>query len=225
MTKETKIVAGRCVRSGMRCLSMAMLALALCAACGDTRGAGADGGLDAGALGGADAGPSKGADAGPARGAAPPPRTGAGPATGEDAGAPDPNELVWRLDGAEVARSSGAEAGSDYLFLPHWGRNVQAYFTSPPAPGTYRCADMGASGVRVSLITMDNSWAGLDDVPARWQTLNIPGCDFSPDTYTVTLTLTETAGRYRGTLHIEVAGAAERAGETLTLDGTFDVAY
>ena len=199
----------------MRRVPLTALAIVLCAACGDTRGGGSDGGLDAGAPAG-DASP--GPDAGPMAGA------DAGPLPGEDAGAPDPNELVWRIDGAEVARSTGAEAGADYLFLPHWGRNVQAYFTSPPAPGTYGCADMETSGVRVSLITMDNMWAGLEGVPARWKTLNIPNCAFGPDTYDVTLSLTETSGRYVGTVHIEVVGAGERAGETLTIDGTFDVA-
>ena len=133
--------------------------------------------------------------------------------------------LIWRLDGAEVARSYGAEAGPDYLFLPHWGRNVQGYWTSTPAPGTYGCADMTPTGLRVGLLTVDNSWANLAGLPDRWKNLNITSCAFTPDTYTVTLTLDATSGRYTGTVHIEVIGAAERAGETLTVDGTFDIAW
>ncbi len=220
MSEEAPIPRG--VPKGMR--SVALLLALVVSGCGDPR---PSGGGDAGPAmddGGAptrDAGPG-GLDAmvGDDAGTAP---VDAGTAT--DAGADDPNVLIWRLDGVEVARSTGAEAGADYLFLPHWGRNVQAYWTSPPAPGTHGCADMTATGLRVGLLTVDNSWANLDALPERWKNLNITSCAFTPDTYTVTLTLDATSGRYRGTLHIEVVGAAERAGETLTVDGTFDIAY
>ncbi|MFH1437432.1 MAG: hypothetical protein ABIJ56_17130, partial [Pseudomonadota bacterium] len=56
--------------------------------------------------------------------------------------------LVWSLNGVEVARATGAEAGYStgddvYLFLPYWGRNVQAYFSSYSTlpTGTYSCTD------------------------------------------------------------------------------------
>ncbi|MFW5920229.1 MAG: hypothetical protein ACOCUS_00210 [Polyangiales bacterium] len=207
-----------------------VIALAgLCAACSDGRRVGSDAG-DTGD-GGAPAGDAAaGSDAGGGRDAGTPPGSDGGSGAedggsmGSDAGADDPNELVWRLDGEEVARSTGAEAAADYLFLPHYGRNVQAYWSSPPAPGVYTCAEMG-SGVRVGLLTMDNTWANLDDLPERWKTLNIPNCDYGPDSYTVTLDLATTADRYTGTLQIEVVGAEERAGEVLTVDGTFDIAY
>ena len=207
-------------------LTLVLFAAFFCAGCSDTRDPGIDGGvLDAGG-GSRDAALSSDAgdffDAivpiGPGLDAGGPPL---------DAGAGDPNELVWRLDGTEVARSSGAEAASTYLFLPHWGRNVQAYWTSTPAPGVYECADMQPAGgdIRVGLITSDNMWANLGGVPERWKTLNITDCNYGPDTYRIRLELTNTSGRYTGNLHIEVIGAGPRAGEVLELDGVFDIPY
>jgi hypothetical protein len=140
----------------------------------------------------------------------------------------DENQLAWVLDGVEIARASGAEADSTYLFLPYFGRNVQATWTSPPAPGTYDCADIIAGTMQIALITSDNGWANLDDLPAQWDNLNINTCNAAgtiPDTVEMTLTLTTTQGRYTGSYWAQIVGAGPRAGETLVLDGTFDVAY
>lgn len=140
----------------------------------------------------------------------------------------DENQLAWVLDGVEIARASGAEADSTYLFLPTFGRNVQATWASPPAPGTYDCTDIIAGTIQIALITTDNGWANVDDLPAQWGDLNINTCNAAgtiPDTVEMTLTLTTTQGRYVGSYWAEIVGAGPRAGETLVLEGTFDVAY
>ena len=136
--------------------------------------------------------------------------------------------LVWSLDGVEVARSHGAEAGSTYLFLPTWGRNVQVYFTDNLSleAGTYGCADYMSGPVNVSLITVDNTWAGLENLPERWKNLNIAYCNStgtSPDSVDMHVTFDETGSHLRGSYGCTVTGAAERAGETLTLEGTFSI--
>lgn len=145
--------------------------------------------------------------------------------TGADA---DPNELAWYLDGVEVARADGAEGDPTYLFLPHYGRNVQAYWPAA-RPGTYGCDEIIADpNLDLSLITSDNGWSNLENLPARWKTLVIADCNVSgtyPDTVDMALTLTRTQGRYTGTYWAQIIGAGERAGEVLDIEGTFDIAY
>jgi hypothetical protein len=136
--------------------------------------------------------------------------------------------LVWYLDGVETARSHGAEAGSTYLFLPYWGRNVQVYFTDNLTlpTGTYGCADFMSGPVSVSLITVDNTWAGLESLPERWKNLNIAYCNSTgtyPDSVDMQVRFDETGPHLRGAYGCTITGAAERAGETLTIEGTFSI--
>jgi hypothetical protein len=146
----------------------------------------------------------------------------------EEPGTGDEALLVWYLNGAEVARAEGAEASTTYLFLPYWGRNVQVYFTGYEsiAPGTYGCNFM-TGPVNVSLITSDNSYSHLENLPDRWKSLNIAYCDAAgtyPDAIDMWIRLDEIGSRLRGAYGCTIAGGGERAGETLTIDGTFDVA-
>jgi len=136
--------------------------------------------------------------------------------------------LVWYLDGVEVARSHGAEAGSTYLFLPTWGRNVQVYFPDSLSlgTGTYGCDDYMSGPVTVGLITVDNTWAGLENLPERWKNLNITYCNSTgtyPDSVDMHVTFDETGPHLRGSYGAAVTGAGERAGETLTIEGTFSI--
>jgi len=136
--------------------------------------------------------------------------------------------LVWYLNGAEVARAHGAEAGSTYLFLPYWGRNVQVYFPDNLTleAGTYGCDDYMSGPVNVSLITVDNTWAGLENLPDRWKNLNIAYCNSTgtyPDSVDMWVRFDETGPHLRGSYGCTVTGAAERAGETLTIEGTFSI--
>jgi len=140
--------------------------------------------------------------------------------------------LVWTLDGVEVARSFGAEVAggtSAYLFLPYWGRNVQAILGDYGSlvPGIYDCDDYTTGPVNVSLITSDNSWAGLEDLPEEWKTLIIAYCDAAgtyPDAIDMWLRLDTVGARLVGQYQATIIGGGPRAGHTLVIDGTFDVA-
>jgi len=146
----------------------------------------------------------------------------------DEGGVDETGLLVWYLDGAEAARSHGAEASTTYLFLPTWGRNVQVYFpdslTLPT--GTYGCDDYMAGPVNATLTTTDNTWAGLENLPDRWKVLTIAYCDASgtyPDTVDMWVRFDETGAHLRGGFGCTIVGGGERTGETLTLEGTFDV--
>jgi hypothetical protein len=140
--------------------------------------------------------------------------------------------LVWILDGVEVARSFGAEVAggtSAYIFLPYWGRNVQATLGDYGSlvPGIYYCDDYATGPVNVSLITSDNSWAGLEDLPEEWKTLIVTYCDAvgtSPDAIDMWLRLDAVGARLAGQYQATIVGAGPRAGHTLVIEGTFDVA-
>jgi predicted small lipoprotein YifL len=146
----------------------------------------------------------------------------------DEGGVDETGLLVWYLDGAEVARSHGAEASATYLFLPTWGRNVQIYFPdSATLPtGTYGCDDYMAGPVNATLTTTDNTWAGLENLPDRWKTLTIAYCDTSgtyPDTVDMWVRFDETGSHLGGGFGCTIVGGGERAGETLTIEGTFNI--
>lgn len=210
--------------------AVAAVTLVAIAGCGEDAGGDGDGGSShtttgsgstasgGGGQGGAVSGTGSGAmGAGGAAG-------GAGGGSGGEADA----VLIWTLNGSEVARAYDAEVSTDYLFLPYWGRNVQAYFTGYPSipTGTYGCGDFSSGPVNVSLITSDNSWSNLDNLPDRWKNLNIVYCDQAgtyPDSIDMWLRLDEVGARLRGVFQATIVGAAERQGETLVIDGVFDV--
>lgn len=156
--------------------------------------------------------------------------------SGEDAGSTDAH-MTWRLDGDLVYEATSHEAGylagqnTVYVYMPHWGRNVQIDITgaSDATAVDLQCGDDWGTA-NLSLTTSDNGHSRLDDVPTEWQglVLNEHHCQNAPSSGDqITrweLTLTHVgADRVAGSFAMTIDGAQERAGSTLTIAGTFDV--
>jgi hypothetical protein len=163
---------------------------------------------------------------------------GGGEDTGRDA-APDAGEpdahMTWKLDGQVVYEATSYEAGhvsgGVYVYMPHWGRNVQIDITNASSTGTVdlACGDDWGSA-NMGLTTSDNGHSGLDDVPSEWQQLllNEHHCDSgTTDGDQLTRWQLElshvSSSRVAGSFAMTIVGAQERAGSTLTIEGQFDV--
>ncbi len=149
-------------------------------------------------------------------------------------GAPSgPPTIVWEVDGVVVASLTTFEAfyivsqGTYGMDFPHWGRSIQAWLPKDPVPGTIVSCPTGGTG-NLSLITSDNSYAGLGALPDRWKNLTFVSCGAQNGGDVVTardlIITTVSPARIAGSYEILVQGAGVRAGSTLRVHGVFDVA-
>jgi hypothetical protein len=141
--------------------------------------------------------------------------------------------IVWEVDGVVVAQMATFEAfytpsqGTYSIEFPHWGRSVQAWTPANPTPGTQvSCPDGGPGSL--GLITSDNSYAGLDALPARWKNLTFVSCGVQSSGDVVTardlIVTSVSPARIAGSYDIMVTGEGPRAGSSLHVHGVFDVA-
>lgn len=151
---------------------------------------------------------------------------------------PAPALTQWRLDGELVARTLDAEAmffeaqDTAYIAMPHFGRNVTVSVTDVTTTPTLHasCDDMSSGQRPLSVITSDNGWSHLDELPMRWKgvILNASHCadgTIDGDQLVQWETNLTVLTRYNveGTVVVEIRGGGIRAGETLLIESTFDL--
>jgi hypothetical protein len=141
--------------------------------------------------------------------------------------------IRWFVDNVLVAEYATHEAlyfaasSAYFLGFPYYGRSVQLNLPSAVATGNVLSCP-GSGPVSLSLVTSDNSFAGLDSLPSRWKGLVFTSCgpQSSGDQVTaldVTISSVSPA-RVAGSYEIIVKGAGARANSTLRVTGVFDVA-
>jgi hypothetical protein len=141
--------------------------------------------------------------------------------------------IRWFVDDVLVAEYATHEAiyyatGATQYFLafPYFRRSVQIYLPQNLTVGAVTACPQSA--LSMSLITSDNSYAGLSALPARWRNLIFTSCGAQSEGDQVIardLTLTNaSATRLAGSYEFIVKGAGPRANSTLRVTGAFDVA-
>lgn len=144
----------------------------------------------------------------------------------------DDGEMIWRLDGVEVAHTYGADAvhfpdsDSASLFLPAQGRHdLRVVFNAYSAflSGYYDCDDFISGIIHVTLSTLFRP--GFENLPLRWKDLIMTYCGMpgEVDDINMWIDFEEVGTHLQGDFHCTIIGAGIRMGETLTVDAEFDL--